>query len=319
VDLGERPAVGVAPPGLLDAVSRRVGLTLPELRLAAELAGGAPLPFDVAAPPSADPLEARLGPGPGRADAAYADALAALADPRDTLARRGLVDGAAKRGLDAGVAGALGMLGTPEAAVQIDVVVGGVQARAWHHRSGPGVATLATADGLVFELSWLPVAGWPWELTRAATLPRDLVTEPSSVPDEVAAPFALLDAAGEALHSRRADLVPLLAGHHAGSVHEGDRPLADADVAALLQHLASETRGRLRALVSDLTGSDRASASSVAGVAGVIGVVSWLLLADGWHSVELADVASEPTVRLRRVQAADLARQLAPVLAEVQP
>ena len=37
------------PTSFIDAMARRLALTLPELRLVAELAGGAPLPFDLAA------------------------------------------------------------------------------------------------------------------------------------------------------------------------------------------------------------------------------------------------------------------------------
>ena len=36
-----------APTSFIDAMARRLALTLPELRLVAELAGGAPLPFDL--------------------------------------------------------------------------------------------------------------------------------------------------------------------------------------------------------------------------------------------------------------------------------
>ena len=42
------------PTGLLDALPRRVSLTLPELRLAASLAGDAPLPFELAEPADLD-------------------------------------------------------------------------------------------------------------------------------------------------------------------------------------------------------------------------------------------------------------------------
>ena len=44
IDLTTPPA---PPASILDAMARRLALTLPELRLVAELAGGAPLPFDV--------------------------------------------------------------------------------------------------------------------------------------------------------------------------------------------------------------------------------------------------------------------------------
>src|SRR3954464_11120854 len=68
IDLSTPPP---APSGLLDALPRRVGLTLPELRLAAERAGGAPLPFHLVDAARAGDLEDRLGgrraAPPGRA------------------------------------------------------------------------------------------------------------------------------------------------------------------------------------------------------------------------------------------------------------
>jgi hypothetical protein len=47
--------------------------------------------------------------------------------------------------------------------------------------------------------------------------------------------------------------------------------------------------------------------------------VSWLLLSDGWHSLEThAGTGSDaPLVRLRAVEASELGGALAPVIAEV--
>ena len=85
--------------------------------------------------------------------------------------------------------------------------------------------------------------------------------------------------------------------------------MAEADVAGLLQTLSRETRGRLRALVARV--GDRTP--------GVVGVVSWLLLSDGWHALETqSGVGSDtPVVRVRAVEASELAGALAPVIAEV--
>ena len=73
-----------APENLLDGLPRRVALTLPELRLVAERAGNAPLPFDVTEPrPGA--LEDRMGQSRGSAeDSAYPAALATPARARST-------------------------------------------------------------------------------------------------------------------------------------------------------------------------------------------------------------------------------------------
>jgi hypothetical protein len=304
VDLGAPPA---APTNLLDGLPRRLPLTLPELRLAAERAGGAPLPFEAgASAPAGSPLEARLGETRASTeDAAYAATLAGLQEPAGSLHRRGLlVDGR----LDPGLAGAIGLLATPSVAVDLDVVVDGVQVKSWHRHHGRAVATLSTADGIVFELAWLLVSQWGDELGRVAALPRDLPLRTSGVPASVDLPFELLDAAGEAVHRGRGDLLPVLADQHTDGVVADGRPAPDADVAGLLQALSRETRGRLRALVADVS----------QGAPEVVGVVSWLLLADGWHALETRDVdGDDHRVRVRAVAPDDLAGALAPVVAEV--
>jgi hypothetical protein len=304
IDLGTPPAPAAS---VLDGLPRRLPLTLPELRLAAERSGGAPLPFEMAAPTTTSPLEDRLGESRGSAEeAAYSAALDALHEPAGSLERRQLlVDGR----LEPGLAGAIGLLATPDVAVDIDVVVEGVHVKSWQRQSDLGVATLSTADGIVFELAWLPADQWADELGRVAMLPADLHMTASGVPAWVDLPFELLNAAGEALHSGRGDLVSVLADHHSGTVVEDGRPVADADVAGLLQTLSRETRGRLRALVAHVGD----------GPPSVVGVVSWLLLADGWHALEThtgGDTAV-PLVRLRAVGPSDLAGALAPVIAEV--
>ncbi len=298
------------PSGLLDALPRRVGLTLPELRLAAERAGGAPLPFEArdTERSDADPLEDRLGRSRASVeDRAYAEALATLHDPAETLARRGLLAG---DDLDDGLAGALGLLATPAVAVDLDVVVSGVRARAWHRESDGAVATLATADGVVFELAWFPAAHWAGELARAARLPSDQELHGTTLPDAVDLPFELLDAAGEAVRSGRADLLPVLAARHSGSAIDADgRPIGDVDLASMLSALVIDTRGRLRALGAGVSG-DRTR---------LVGVVSWVLLADGWRALRphhQAQRGDDHRVEVRRVEPDDLAVDLAFVLAE---
>jgi hypothetical protein len=307
VDLTTSPP---PPTGLLDALPRRVGLSLPELRLAAERAGGAPLPFEArdTEGSAADPLEGRLGRSRASAeDQAYAEALVTLHDPAETLARRGLLAGA---DLDDGLAGALGLLATPAVAVDLDVVVSGVHARAWHRESDGAVATLATVDGVVFELAWFPAAHWAGELARVARLPSDLELHGTTLPDAVDLPFELLDAAGEAVRSGRADLLPVLAARHSGSAIDADgRPIADVDLASMLSALVIDTRGRLRALGAGVSG-DRTR---------LVGVVSWVLLADGWRALRphhRAHRDDAPRVEVRRVEPDDLAVDLAFVLAE---
>jgi hypothetical protein len=282
-----------------------VTLTLPELRLVAERAGGAPLPFDVAAPGAAPALEDRLGQSRTSAeDTAHAAAIASLHDPEATLARRGLLG----TEVDNGLLGAVGLLATPRTAVDIDVAAGGIRAHSWHRQSGAAVATLSTVDGVVFELAWFSTDQWPAELGRVGVLPEDLPVRASSVPAFVDVPFELADAAAEAARSGRSDLVPVLAAQHAGQVLDADgRPLSELDVNSVLRAFSLESQGRLRALVADISGDKTA----------VVGVVSWTLLADGWYALRPREVDGYHRVQVSRVDPSDLATELAPVLAEV--
>jgi len=321
VDLSTPPA---PPDSLLAGLPRRISLTLPELRLVAERAGGAPLPF--LAPTREEGrsagLESRLGPSLGAGDdAAYAAALAGLHDPGESLTRRGLLDAWGEP--DPGLAGAVGLLATPRVALDLDLNVGGAQLRAWHRQGRTAVATLATADGIVFELGWFATGQWPAELARVAALPAELPRRDSALPAVLDLPYELLDASGEAVRAGRADVIPVLAGHHSGRVVSDGVTLADAQVPGLLGALQREARGRLRALVADLPDVPDGDADPGRAPAGpdTVGVTSWLLLADGWHAlrphVDDHDGRPEGRVEVRRVEPADLATSLAPVLAEV--
>ncbi|GAB2870594.1 hypothetical protein [Nocardioides pacificus] len=297
-----------APSGLLDQLPRRVTLTLPELQLVAAHAGDAPLPF-ATRPASDNPLEGRLGDSPGTTEAsAYQAALAALHPPEDTLRRRGLLT---DDGMDAGLTGAVGLLATPRLALDLDLAVGTgpvrAQVKAWHRHSRDAVATLATTDGVVFELAWFGIDQWAAELARVAVVPEDLALRASVVPETVDLPYDLADAAGEAIRSGRADVLPVLSGNAGPALDAAGEPMAGADVDVLLGALAHEAQGRLRALVADVTTTERT----------VVGVVSWLLLADGWHALRPHVAADGPRLEVRRVEAADLAAALAPVLVEV--
>ena len=303
-----RPEHPAPPPdGILDALPRRVALTLPELRLVAELAGGAPLPFEVESPGEAPAIEDRLGQSPGTTqNQAYVAVLESLHDAETSLARRGLLtDGA----VDDGLLGAVGLLATPELAVDIDVVAGSVQAKAWHRQSGGAVATLATVDGIVFELAWFPTAQWSSELGRVGGAARGPhAGETSGVPAAVVLPYELADAAAEAVVASRSDLLPVLVAQHLGQVlDEAGKPLSEPEVVGIVAALSSEARGRLRALVADVSGETTT----------VVGVVSWTLLADGWHALRPQQTDGALSVDVRRVAADDLGADLAPVLAAV--
>ena len=292
--------------GLLDALPRRVGLTLPELRLAAERAGGAPLPFDLVDAAQVGAFEDRLGVSRASSeDQAYATALGTLHDPTETLTRRGLLAG---DDLDEGLAGALGLLATPTVAVDLDVNIEGVRARAWHREADGAVATLATVDGIVFELAWFPAGAWAAELARAAMLPADQGLRPTTLPDLVDLPFELLDSAAEAVRSNRADLVPVLAARQAGTAVDADGGrIGDVELASMVAALVMDARGRLRALGADVSGDETR----------LVGVVSWVLLSDGWRALRPHRDGDDHRVEVRRVTADDLAGELAFVLAGV--
>ena len=299
IDLSTPPP---PPASLLDGLPRRVSLTLPELRLVAERAGGAPLPFELHDARPASALEGRLGTTRATAeDDAYAAALASLHDPEETLARRGLL------GEDSGLVGAVGLLATPQTALDLDVTAGGIRARAWHRRSGGAVASLATVDGIVFELAWFRSSAWADELARVAVLPEDCLLSESEVPAYVDVPYELADAASEAARSGRGDLVPVLAEQADPVLGADGQPLTAAEAAVVVSALATESRGRLRAMTADLSGSDT----------GVVGVVSWTLLADGWRALRPREVDGRQRVQVAAVSPGDLAAELAPVLAEV--
>jgi hypothetical protein len=303
IDLTTPPAPA---PTFLDGLPRRLALTLPELCLVAELAGGAPLPFDVVEPEAdGGGLAGRLGRSRGSVDhAAYAAALASLHDPAETLRRRGLVD---DDGPQPGLLGAVGLLATPRLALDVDVAAGGTQVKAWHRHADGAVATLSTCDGIVFELAWFPTDRWTDELARVTAVPEDVPTRTSAVPAVLDLPYAVVDAVGEALRSGRPDLVPVLVTQAGQAVLSDDEVLGEAEATAAVSALHAESRGRMRILAAEVARERTTD----------VGVVSWVLLADGWHSITPRHDQDGPRVTVRRVDPADLATELSPVLAQV--
>lgn len=290
----------------LDGLPRRIALTLPELRHVASLAGDAPLPFDLVEASGPDGLEGRLGQSRGSVeDQAYAAALASLHDADESLRRRGLIT---DEGIDPGLIGAIGLLATPTLALDLDVAAPGSQVKAWHRQAGGAVATLATSDGLVFELAWFAADQWPGELARVAAIPDDVALGESSVPEEIDLPFHLVDAIGEALRAGRSDLVPVLMSQHGDGIADGRaEPLDDSVAATAVGAIHTEGRGRLRVLAARVSDEEATD----------VGLVSWVLLADGWHSLSPHTADAESRLRVRRTLPADLATELAPVLAQV--
>ncbi len=303
IDLTTPP---VPPASFLDGMARRLALTLPELRLVADLAGGAPLPFDVQPTEGSTDgsLSGRLGASRGSTeDSAYTDALGTLHDPDETLRRRGLMT---DEGADPGLVGAVGLLATPRLALDLDVAAGATQVKAWHRQSGGAVASLSTCDGIVFELAWFPVAQWTVELGRVTTVPEDLPLTASRVPALLDVPYALADAVGEAIRSGRSDLVPILVAQTEGEVRGDGEPLGETEATTTLSAVHSESRGRLRILAAEVA----------EGATSSVGVVSWVLLNDGWHSLTPRH-DDGARVSVSRVEPDDLPAELAPVLAQV--
>ncbi len=290
----------------LDSLARRLALTLPELRLVAELAGNAPLPFDLHDHnDDTGTLSGRLGQSRGSVeDEAYADALTTLHDAEGTLRRRGLLT---DDGPDPGILGAVGLLATPRLALDIDVAAGGTQVKAWHRHADGAVASLSTCDGIVFELAWFPVDQWTTELARVTAVPGDLTLSSSAVPEVLDLPYSLVDSVGEALRSGRSDLVPVLVSQSGGDVRADGDAMGEAEAAAATSALHAESRGRLRILAAEV--SERTATS--------VGVVSWVLLKDGWHSITPRHDDDGARVTVGRVDPNDLATELAPVLAQV--
>ena len=303
IDLTTPPAPAAS---FLDGLARRLAVTLPELRLLAELAGNAPLPFDLHQPTDGEAgLSGRLGQSRGSVeDAAYVDALTSLHDAAETLRRRGLVT---DDGPDPGILGAVGLLATPTLALDIDVAVDGTQVKAWHRHADGAVASLSTCDGIVFELAWFPVDRWTAELARITAVPADLPLTTSAVPTLLDLPYSLVDSIGEALRAGRTDLVPVLMSQAGGDVRADGEPMRETGASTAATALHAESRGRLRILAAEV--SEQTTTS--------VGVVSWVLLNDGWHSITPRHDDDGARVAVGRVDPGGLATELAPVLAQV--
>ena len=313
------PTIDLGPPrptphDLLDGLPRRVALTLPELRFAAIRANGAPLPFDLREGDADDGgLDDRLGGSRGSPEqAAYAEALARLHDPADVAVPAWPAGGRSRR---------RGRRGGPPRRHR---TVGHAQRSRSTSTSPPGLSRSSRGtgraaarslrcrrqDGLVFELAWFPTWAWAAELARAAVVPEDLPLHDSVVPDLVTLPHELADAAIEAARTHRTDLVPVLVEQHPGAVTDGSgRTLTDGEVVRALTGLATEARGRLRALVADVSGQETST----------VGVVAWTLVADGWRALRAHQDDDGLRLEVARVIPEDLAAELAPVLAEVSP
>ena len=275
IDLSTPPP---APDGMLDALPRRAALTLPELRLVAEAAGGAPLPFDVAEPgggSESGALEDRLGQSRGTVeDQAYLRGARLPARPDASLGasrparRRSGRRGPARRRRAArhpaprarrrhrrrpragqGLAPACRRGGRDAVhgrrhRVRAGVVPDGLVAR----RAGPGRGD----------------PGGPHPAASPRCPPRR--TSPTSWPTRRPRRCA----------ARATTWSPCSPPATPARSTTPTAPRStEVETGRLLAALAAEARGRLRVLAADVSGEETS----------VVGVVSWVLLADGWRAL----------------------------------
>jgi hypothetical protein len=270
---------------------RRVELGLAELLVAAELAGGVPLPFGgpAVAPEGGDRLATRLAGSP---PTVAVDRVAA----RASLAERGLVGG--DGALVPPVAAALSTVVGAPLVVVLDVAVrrrsGTIHLRSWHGVVPGLLARLTLLGPTQTELGWADPRSWVAELTRQVEVtPWVPQPAPLVLPERVQLPSELLRGAARAHRERRPDLLGPMADGLGDRVRLGERPAEVAEVLALLRTLTGGGRGRLRLLA---TRRDRRARPVMS---------TWLLLDDGWHDVRPGRGA---TSVLRRREPADLGR-----------
>ena len=277
IDLSTPPP---PPDGTLDALPRRVGADPP--RAAAGGRGRRRRAAAVRRRPTrseAPALEDRLGQSRGTVeDQAYLAVLDSLHDPSASLARRGLlVDGA----VDEGLLGAVGLLATPQLALDIDVVA--------DHGAGQGLAPAGRRGGRD------AVHGRRHRL-RAGLVPDRLVAEPSwagsrcsprtsacasrRCPPRSTSPTSWPTRPPRRCAARAPTWSPVLAARHAGEV-------LDADGAPLDRGRGGRRRWP-RSAPRPAAGCGCWSPTSPARTTTVVGVVSWVLLADGWRALHPA-------------------------------
>jgi hypothetical protein len=221
------------------------------------------------------------------------------------LPHRLRVDATAALGLVA-TQPALSPLRSPEVAVDVDVSVtrpglprGWVQLHCRQGLRGDRVAALSYAGGPV-EVARFGVEHWQSELARAATVPLPADAPPAPDLDEtVAVPLEVVLGAGEALRTRRADVLDELA-----------RRVGEPGPAAIRDQLIAlhtTVVGRLLATVS--AREDRTLRT---------GCVSWLLFGDGWRALTPCRRDGRHAVRLQRAEPLDLGEQVAALVTSVR-
>lgn len=201
----------------------------------------------------------------------------------------------------------------PTLAIELEALVelrsGAVRVRSRQCALAGWVVCLSTADGHHFELSRLGADAWWLEVARAAhvdTRALRPVPDPEVVPDVVETPWELLLATGEAVRSRRHDLLGQMVADHSGTTlaggsTDGLRVADDTDVRRWHERLESASCGRLHAAVMGRSGRGRPGA----------GVLEWVLLHDGWRSLTPLTRDGRAMVRIQRREPVDLPGELA--------
>ncbi|ROR90970.1 hypothetical protein [Nocardioides aurantiacus] len=331
-----------------DEVQFRVALTLTELKFLADQVG-LRLPFGAEARP-VSAMEARLsrlggrGTGGANGDDA-ADVMAALPDARTSLSTRGLITDTSNEpdggdGTDTSVVLApalvqiLALLALPEIAVDMDVTYdqdgAPVRLRVYHHAAGDQVATLASANGIVWETALIESADWSRELARVATPPGGDPAASDDVAAGVSLPFPLLTVGCELIETGRRDLLPSLLDTHDGQVRRDGRDLTVEETTQVLDAVAA-SHGRLRALITRPAQPEPETTETKGGSdAGPqpratepnsprAGVVSWVLLANGWRALRPRGNNKDPRVLITAETPESLTTDISRVVAEVLP
>lgn len=300
-----------------------VRLSLAELTVLSDRLGGVELPVDLPGVDDGsdagvgDRLEERLSGGiPSAGQRARARLAAARADARERpqevglrLRELGLVDEGGTPVHD--VVAAFGVLAGPEALLVLDLALtrgaSEDRLRSWFAVVGSQVVQLSTASGLTFELAWYDVAHLPGALARAATV-EDETAGASDLASPLVLPFELFSDGTEAVRRGRQDLLAELVRIAPRVTSVAGEEVPPEEVAPLVTSLEQASCGRLRVLVS---------AAQPDAARRTAGVLSWLRVGDGWRSLAPVSRDGVPVVEISVVAPRDLARALAPVLAEV--
>ena len=303
IDLTTPPA---EPATFLDGLPRRIALTLPELRLAAALGGRRPAPLrrrrgrrprcprgPPRPVPRRPPTTRRTPPRWARCTTRPRRCAAAACSPTP-----------ASTPAWPARSGCSPPRGSPSTSTWPPPAA---RSKAWHRQAGGAVATLATCDGIVFELAWFPTDQWPGELARVAVIPDDLDLRDSAVPATSTCRSSSSTRSARRCARAAPTWSPCWWSTTARASSTPTRPLADTGPPPRGRPPHRGPRpaagaGRRR----DRREPPPSSASS-----------SWVLLADGWHASPPRQDDVRPRVDGAPVDARRPATELAPVLAQV--